>query len=103
MNKFMMSLLLLFFFSACTWVNENKGGRSIGISTLNDVSPCQKVGDISVGVKHKVGIINRGKSKVLKELQILARNEAVKLGANQIVPNADPVEGKQNYQAFICP
>jgi hypothetical protein len=103
MNKIFICISVSLLFSACTWVNENKSGRDIAIVSMNDVNNCQKMGNINVSVKHKIGIINRGKTKVLKELQILARNEGVNLGANRIAPNSDPIEGKQTYQAFICP
>ncbi len=87
----------------CTWVNENKAGRDVAITVIDQVSHCQKVGDITSSVKNKVGFINRNSDKVIQELLVLARNEAVKLNANTIVSNGAPVDGKQTYQAFSCP
>ena len=94
---------IILFTTACTWVNENAAGRSIIITMIDDVKHCKKVGNISAKVKHKIGFIPRNKDKVLRELQTLARNEAVKLNADTIVADGQAIEGKQSYQAFACP
>jgi hypothetical protein len=103
MNKLSIIVISTFILSNCTWVNENSQGKTIAIVNSNQINNCQKIGNISAEVKHKVGFIKRNEKKVLKELQVLARNEAVKLGANTIVANGEPSEGKQSYQAFVCP
>lgn len=95
-----LSLVIL---SACTWVNENPVGQEVSIVLNKYVSNCQKKGKISVQVKDKIAFYNRGSEKVLTELQTLARNEAVKLGANTIVANEAPKDGRQTYSAYYCP
>lgn len=96
-------LVAVTFISACTWVNENTAGRSVAITHIDNTTNCTKVGNISAEVKAKVGFIPRSKEKVIDELKVLARNEAVKLRANTIVADGKPIDGKQNYQAFTCP
>lgn len=92
-----------FILTGCTWVNENASGRKVVITVIDDVKNCTKVGNINANVKHKLGFIPRNNDKVTRELQVLARNEAVRLGANAIVADSAPIEGKQSYQAFTCP
>ncbi|MGH1440078.1 MAG: DUF4156 domain-containing protein [Cellvibrionaceae bacterium] len=94
------TLLIL---TGCTWVNENTDGRKVLITVIDGVQNCTKVGNIKANVKHKLGFIPRNNDKVTRELQVLARNEAVTLGANTIVADGAPVEGEQSYQAFSCP
>ncbi len=103
MKKIIVLTLSSIVISGCTWVNENKAGRDVAITVIDQVSHCQKVGDITSSVKNKVGFINRNNDKVIQELLILARNEAVKLNANTIVSSGAPLDGKQTYQAFNCP
>ena len=88
---------------SCSWVNENESGRAVFIVPMDQTSQCRKAGEISTEVKHKLGFIKRRQSKVLEELQTLARNEAVKLKANTIAAKSKPFEGKQDYIAFVCP
>jgi len=98
-----ISISAVFVFIGCTWVNENKAGRSIDITVIDQVKNCKKVGSIKASVKHKVGFVPRNNDKITRELQVLAKNEAVKIGANAIVANHAPTNGKQSYQAFACP
>lgn len=90
--------------SSCTWVNENQAAKEVFAVLSSQTNNCQKVGSIQAEVKHQIGFIKRREHQVNKELQILAKNEAVNLGANTIVAShKKPIEGKQDYDAFICP
>ena len=93
-----LSLLL----SACAWVNENPEGRRVNITTAGRVTHCNKVGNINVRSKYKLGFVLRNKNKLKQELEILARNEAVKLQASDIVADAPAEAGQQRYQAYRC-
>lgn len=94
--------VLMLAISGCTWVNENPAGKAVRITQFNQVFSCNKVGDVVVSVKHKVGFISRGKNKVANELTTLARNEAIKINADTLVAKGEPIEGKQEFQAFRC-
>lgn len=88
--------------SACTWVNENQAGKKVAITVIDAVADCTFKGNVQVNVLHKLGFIPRSGDKVTRELQTLARNEAVKLGANALVAKGPPAEGKQAYTAYLC-
>lgn len=96
-------LLLSLVLASCSWVSENKSGQSVAIIGQGETPECQLVGTINVSTTYKIGFIKRGSNKVLDELQVLARNEAIKIDANTISPNSKPVDGKQSYVAFKCP
>lgn len=101
--KFKITLTALTFLCACTWVNENSAGRSVVMTHIDNTEGCTKVGNISAEVKAKIGFIHRSNEKVIDELRVLARNEAIKLRANTIAADGKPINGKQTYQAFTCP
>jgi hypothetical protein len=103
MKKPMIITIVTLIITSCAWVNENEAGKAVLLTTADQISNCQKMGDISANVKYKVGFILRGEETVQRELRILARNEAVKLGGNRIVADDRPIEGKQNFQAYLCP
>ncbi len=100
--KISIVLFAVLLMSACAWVNENTEGQKISVSTTERASVCQNVGTIKASVAAKIGFIPRNKNKVQKELLILARNEAVKLGADTIAPVSEPVKGAQEYLAYRC-
>jgi CRISPR/Cas system type I-B associated protein Csh2 (Cas7 group RAMP superfamily) len=100
--KILAILISTLIISACTWVNENTDGRSVNVSTADRIGNCQKAGDINVSVASKIGFIPRGKKKIQEELLVLAKNEAVKLQADTIIPLSEPGEGRQQYLAYNC-
>jgi len=101
--KIIIALIAITTITGCTWVNENPSGQSVAITNADTIRQCPQVGKINVSTKHKVGFIKRGSKKILSELQTLARNEALKINANTIAPESNPVDGKQSYLAFACP
>lgn len=90
--------------SACTWVTLSEAGKNVRIVTADQVSQCQKVGNVSAKTRyHLVGDTERDRKKVQTELDTLARNEASKLQANALVAEGPAVEGQQNFSAYACP
>ena len=98
--KILLILISAITLAACSWVNENPNGQSVAITTSSN---CPQVGTINVSTQPKIGFVKRGKKKILSELRVLARNEALKINANTIIPQGEPVEGKQRYLAYACP
>lgn len=89
-------------FAACTWVNENKAGIAVAVVDAKEIRNCAKKGNISVEVKSQLGFIKRSARKVGKELEILARNEAIALEANTLVLESNPERGQRTYSAYDC-
>nr|WP_244244196.1 DUF4156 domain-containing protein [Lysobacter alkalisoli] len=63
---------------------------------------CQKLGEISVSVKHSVAFYERNELRVREELETLARNEGPDLGADTIQPLGEPVDGGQRFAGYRC-
>jgi hypothetical protein len=91
--------------SACSWVDLEPEAQAVGVrSTEAEVADCTKRGEINAQTTSSVGFISRNDTKVAVELERLARNRAVALGANTVVPTG-PVtaEGTRAYAAYLCP
>lgn len=104
MNRFLpvlvMSSLLL---GACTWVKMEPGATRVRVLAADaPTQSCSPRGEIGVSVKDRVGLYQRSDLKVRDELETLARNEAVDLGADAIKPLDEPVLGEQRFAAFHC-
>lgn len=89
--------------SACTWVKMDPGADAVRVAGFSqDLSVCEKKGEVAVSVKSRVGLYERNDLKVRDELEILARNEAPGLGADTVQPRGEPRDGEQRFAAFRC-
>jgi len=61
------------------------------------------VGTATTKVIDEVMLISRNEETMAEELEILARNEAIKSGANAIVPISEIEEGQRTFKVYICP
>jgi len=94
--------LLLFAPGACTWVKATPEGESVRVSTLAEVAACERKGKVTVSVKNRVGGVERKPTKVATELATLARNEAVSLGGDTVVPESEAYDGRQVFGVYDC-
>lgn len=89
--------------TSCTWVKLDSSAENVRVAYSGNVDGCRKLGTVSVSVKHDMVGIERNDIKVRDELETLARNEAVTMKANTIVPLSDPKQGEQRFEAYVCP
>jgi hypothetical protein len=88
--------------TACTWVKVPPEAQQVIVVPANRVSACNRIGTVSSTVKATVMTIPRDGNKVRNELDDLARQHAVTLGANTLVRQSI-VNGKGTYVAYHCP
>jgi hypothetical protein len=93
---------LLAMTSACTWVKVSPEAQQVVVVPANRVSACQRIGTTSSTVKATIVTIPRDSNKVRNELDDLARQQAVDLGANTLVRQSI-ANGKGSYIAYNCP
>lgn len=87
----------------CVWVKMAPGAQQVRVASITaDLSACQRRGEIAVSVKDSITFYQRNQLKVRDELETLARNESVGLGADTIQPKSEPVDGEQRWLAFVC-
>lgn len=96
-------LILPLALSACSWgIKLDDSARNVRTAWNGDVSGCREQGKLSVSVMNRVGPVDRSDLKVRDELEVLARNEAAKMGADTVKPAGEPNEGAQDWIAYTC-
>jgi len=98
--------LILFFSliaSACTWVELKQEAEAVRIVSAEELVNCHKMGSTTVSVKADIATFARDKDKVQQELETLARNSAIDLGGNVIVPASEIDKGEQSFTIYTCP
>lgn len=98
----LIALLSILALSACTWVKSEPGAFDVNLRKPDEVMNCKKLGSATTNTKPSFGL-NRNADKVAIELLTLARNEAVKMGGNTVVPTAPVIGGSQPFAIYQCP
>ncbi len=88
--------------SSCTWVKVSEKGSSVAVANAANVRGCVNVSEVTVSVTSKLGFYKRNSDKVATELTNLARNEAVSLNGDTIVPSSSIDNGKQSFNVYKC-
>lgn len=86
----------------CTWVKLEPGAQEVEVRTGGGVSGCQRLGQSTVSVRDRVAAVQRRAAKVEEELHILARNAAVDLDGDTVVPLGPVDDGEQRYAVYRC-
>lgn len=89
--------------SGCSWVEVNPNASQVKLLTISDIQNCEKLGEIESTVLDKVGFIDRDKEAVVENLVDLARNEAVQMGGNALVPASKVKDGRMRFWLYQCP
>ncbi len=94
----MVALLL----GACTWVDLTRQGEQVQVLDATQVSKCEKRGETTVSLLAKLAGIERNADKVQQELNTLARNSAVTLEGDAVVPITSVENGQQTFAVYRC-
>ncbi len=100
--KKILLLLLLFALQGCTWVELTPEGEKVDVVEPQHVKGCKLLGKTTVSVKARVGAIERKEEAIQEELEILARNNAVTIKGDTIVPITEIKEGSRTYNVYRC-
>ena len=103
MRHLVISAILVAALGGCTWVKMAPGGAAVKVAAAGqDLSSCEKRGEVSVSVRDRLGPYERSDIKVRDELETLARNEAPGLSADTVQPKGEPDDGEQRFVAYRC-
>ena len=103
MRQLILPAALLALLGGCTWVKMAPGASDVRVAAMGqDLSACERRGEVSVSVRNRLGPYERNDIKVRDELETLARNEAPGLGADTVQPKGEPDDGEQRFLAFRC-
>ncbi len=97
---FLAALLLTL--GGCTWVELTSQGEKVRVLGAEEVTKCQRVGQTTVSLLDKLAGIERNPEQVQEELNRLARNSAVDLDGDTVVPASAVENGKQTFTVYRC-
>ena len=102
-SRLLSALAATALLGACTWVKMEPEGHAVRVARGGEnLSACQRLGEITVAVKDQVGLYRRDPIKVRDELEVMARNEAPRMNADTLQAVDEPVNGEQRWAAFRC-
>lgn len=103
-SKLLIALpILSALIAGCSFVELKPDADTVKTLTADQVANCKSVGTATTKVIDEVLLISRNEETMAEELEILARNEAIKSGANAIVPVSEIEEGQRTFKVYICP
>ena len=102
MKKVLVPLAAFLLLSACTWVKPSIRSHMVVLKDENQVVNCVKKGLTKSKTLSSVVFIPRSEAKVFNELVMLAKNEAVILGGDTVVPEGELVGGEQVFGIYQC-
>jgi hypothetical protein len=84
--------------AACSNVKLTQDGQNVLVmKPLQIVEQCENLGTITVNAT------NVNKTQEDKDREILARNEAARIGGNVVVAAGEVVDKSQEWTAYRCP
>ena len=83
-------------------IEVRPGSETVNLAETSQVAKCQPKGKTTVSVLAEVGFITRRPEDVEANLLQLARNEAVKQGADTVVKGNSTEYGKRTFELYKC-
>ncbi len=87
--------------SACSTMKLTDGGEKVRVLDPSEVESCRELGKTNNSVTARV-VIERPAETVAKELRIIARNSASRMGGDTIVPLTVIEAGQQSFVVYKC-
>lgn len=86
----------------CTMIPPVPGAEAVVVGEPAKIVECESRGTATASVLHKVGVLERLPEVVEDELARVAKNTAVELGGDTIVPNGPVVDGRRKFSVYKC-
>ena len=86
----------------CNWVPLTSQGENVRVLQESAVAHCKHVGKVTSKTSDRILIFARSDRKIHSELESLARNEAVDLSGDAIVPIGAVTDGRQSFEVYRC-
>ena len=98
-----LSIAVLLFLASCATIQLTDEGKKARVLDFDDVKNCQKNGAATVSVSEKLlNIVPKQSAKIAKQLQILARNSAIHMEGDTVVPMSKIDNGQQTFIVYRC-
>ncbi|UTF58686.1 DUF4156 domain-containing protein [Gilvimarinus sp. DA14] len=102
MRTLSLAVVTIATLSGCTWVDLKPEAQSIAVARSQDIANCKQVSHVTANVMDGVAFLDRNADKVAEELTTIARNEAVRLGGDTVVPSSSITDGSQHFTVYQC-
>ena len=101
--KTLLLLVTTLSLGACaTSLKLTEDGKKVRVLDPSEVSSCRELGKTSTSVTWQVVGIARPEETISKELKIVARNSASRMGGDTIVPLTVIDKGTQTFVVYKC-
>ena len=87
--------------SACSTMKLTDAGKKVRVLEPGEVDNCRELGKTNNSVTTRV-IVERPEETIAKELRIIARNSAARMGGDTIVPLTVIEAGQQSFVVYKC-
>lgn len=99
----LLSLFAVLAAAGCSWVTLEKGASDVLVLPAERITAdCKSLGNVTVSVLDKVGVLERHDEEVVEDLHVLARNHAVGQGGDTVVPQGEVKDGSRGYAVYRC-
>lgn len=102
MYKLLLVSSLTIFSVGCTWVKPSVKSHTVTLKDSSEIVNCVKKGVTQSKTLSSVVFVPRSDAKVFSELVMLAKNEAVILKGDTVVPEGEMVKGEQAFGVYRC-
>lgn len=99
---FILAVSLSIPLTGCTFNTKVKGANEVLSVEAYNVKGCQKLGTTTVQIRDKIAGIKIPESQAEKELTVIAKNDAVALKGDSIVPLSPIKGGFQSFGIYKC-
>ncbi len=96
------SLLVTASLTGCATSGLSEAGDKVRVLDPQEVASCRKLGETNTQVTASLAGIPRPIETITKELKVIARNAAGRMGGDTVVPLTVISEGQQTFEVFKC-
>ena len=87
--------------AACTTARLTASGEKARLLSVDEAAKCEKLGRAVISRKPLISI-PRPQAIIVKELRILARNNAANMGGDTVAPVSGVSNGQQTFEVYKC-
>lgn len=98
----LLGVIGILILSGCSWVQPLPEADKVAVMKFEDVSKCQKLGTTRNQTLDKITFFERGEGAKYQELVALAKNEAVRMRGDTIVPLTTMQDGVMEFGIYNC-
>ena len=88
--------------SGCATIKLTESGEKVRVLAPDEVSSCREIGKSNTSVTDVVLGVARPIEALQKELTMIGRNSAARMGGDTIVPLTVIQEGQQSFVVYKC-